>query len=107
MNNQCKQHQELCDAMKENDIDYFGCLEINLDTTQQTVQQAFKNITNAAFSQLSIQFGSTPIPANHYYKPGDTMCLTCGNINSQKLIKGRKILAGGAISNLQQQKQGL
>ena len=33
MNNNCEQHQEICDAINENNIDYFGCPEINLDTT--------------------------------------------------------------------------
>eukprot|EP00957_Ditylum_brightwellii_P061730 4684127-Ditylum_brightwellii.AAC.1 len=61
--------------MNLHNIDYFGCPEINLDTAQQTVQQTLKNITKAAFSQSSIQFGSAPIPAKHFYKPGGTMCL--------------------------------
>eukprot|EP00957_Ditylum_brightwellii_P150725 11476336-Ditylum_brightwellii.AAC.1 len=69
-------------------IDSFGCPEINLDTAQQTVQQILKNITKAAFSQSSIQFGSTPIPAKHFYKPGGTICLVKGDINSRKVDQG-------------------
>eukprot|EP00957_Ditylum_brightwellii_P198983 15167403-Ditylum_brightwellii.AAC.1 len=85
MSNQCKQHQELCDTMNLHDIDYLGCPEITLDATQQTVQQILKNITKAAFSQSSIQYGSTPIPAKYFYKPGGTMCLAKGDINSSKI----------------------
>eukprot|EP00957_Ditylum_brightwellii_P105292 8026666-Ditylum_brightwellii.AAC.1 len=55
MNNNCEQHQEIWDDITENNIDYFGCPEINLDTTQQCVQQTIKKITNAAFSQSSIK----------------------------------------------------
>ena len=74
--------------MNAHGIDSFGCPEINLDTTQQTVQQTLKNITKATFSQSSIQFGSTPIPAKHFYKPGGKMCLVKGDINSQKIDQG-------------------
>eukprot|EP00957_Ditylum_brightwellii_P059484 4516336-Ditylum_brightwellii.AAC.1 len=88
MSNQCEQHQELCDTMNAHDTDYLGCPETNLDTTQQTVQQTLKNITKAASSQSSIQFDSTSIPARHFYKPGGTMCLIKGDINSQKIDQG-------------------
>eukprot|EP00957_Ditylum_brightwellii_P133715 10195227-Ditylum_brightwellii.AAC.1 len=74
--------------MNLHDVDYFGCPKINLDTTQQIVQQTLKNITKAAFSQSSIQFNSTPIPAKHFYKPGGTMCLVKGDINCRKLNQG-------------------
>eukprot|EP00957_Ditylum_brightwellii_P100270 7641802-Ditylum_brightwellii.AAC.1 len=74
--------------MNLHDIDYLGCPEINLDATQQTVQQTLKNITKAAFSQSSIQFGSTPISAKHFYKPGGTMCIVKGDINSRKIDQG-------------------
>eukprot|EP00957_Ditylum_brightwellii_P071191 5411032-Ditylum_brightwellii.AAC.1 len=74
--------------MNAHNIDYFGCPQINLDTTQQAVQQTLKKITKAAFSQSSIQFGSTPIPTKHFYKPGATMYLFKGDINSQKIDQG-------------------
>eukprot|EP00957_Ditylum_brightwellii_P151892 11566891-Ditylum_brightwellii.AAC.1 len=73
MSNQCEQHQKLYDTMNAHKFDYFGCPEINLDTTQQAVQQTLKKSTKAAFSQSSIQFGSTPISAKHFYRPGGTM----------------------------------
>eukprot|EP00957_Ditylum_brightwellii_P008451 640780-Ditylum_brightwellii.AAC.1 len=85
MGNQCEQHQELCDTINLHDIDYVGCPEINLDTTQQTVQQTLRNITKAALSQSSIQNGSTPMPAKHFHKPRGTMCLVKGDINSRKI----------------------
>eukprot|EP00957_Ditylum_brightwellii_P151840 11562092-Ditylum_brightwellii.AAC.1 len=88
MNNNCEQHQEICDAINKNNIDYFGCSEINLDTTQQYVQQTIKKITNAAFLQSSIQISNTPIPAKYYFKPGGTMCIAQGDINSRKLEQG-------------------
>eukprot|EP00957_Ditylum_brightwellii_P129179 9852790-Ditylum_brightwellii.AAC.1 len=66
MNNNCAQHQEIDDAINEHNIDYFGCPEINLDTTQQYAQQTIENITKAAFSQSLIQLSSTPIPVKHY-----------------------------------------
>eukprot|EP00957_Ditylum_brightwellii_P167392 12743813-Ditylum_brightwellii.AAC.1 len=50
MNNNCEQHQEICGAINEQNIDYFRCREINLDTTQQYVQQMINKITNAVFS---------------------------------------------------------
>eukprot|EP00957_Ditylum_brightwellii_P186871 14230373-Ditylum_brightwellii.AAC.1 len=88
MSNQCEQHQELCGTMNLHDKDYSGSPEINLDTTQQSVQQTLKNITKAAFSQSSIQYGSTPMPIKHFYKPGGTMCLVKGDINSRKIDQG-------------------
>eukprot|EP00957_Ditylum_brightwellii_P133343 10166632-Ditylum_brightwellii.AAC.1 len=74
--------------MNLHDINYLGCPDINLDTTQQTVQQTLKSITNAAFSQSSIQYGSTPISAKHFYKPGGTICIVKGDINSRKIDQG-------------------
>eukprot|EP00957_Ditylum_brightwellii_P083161 6323035-Ditylum_brightwellii.AAC.1 len=74
--------------MNAHGIDSFGCPEINLDTTQQIVQQTLKNITKAAFFQSSIQVGSTPIPSKHFYKPGGTMCLVKSDIDSQKIDQG-------------------
>eukprot|EP00957_Ditylum_brightwellii_P150733 11477277-Ditylum_brightwellii.AAC.1 len=88
MSNQCGEHQEVCDTMNFHDIDYLDYPEINLDTTQQTVQQILKDITKAAFSQSSIQYGSTPILAKHFYKPGGTMCLVKDEINSIKIDQG-------------------
>eukprot|EP00957_Ditylum_brightwellii_P143991 10971777-Ditylum_brightwellii.AAC.1 len=43
---------------------------------------------HAAFSSLSLQLSSSPIPAKHFYKPGGTLCITQGDINSQKVDQG-------------------
>jgi hypothetical protein len=88
MSNNCEQHQEICNAINKQSIEYFGYPEINLDTIQQYVQQTIKKFTKAAFSQSSIQLSSTPIPAKYYFKPGGTMCLAQGDINSRKLDQG-------------------
>eukprot|EP00957_Ditylum_brightwellii_P163450 12444148-Ditylum_brightwellii.AAC.2 len=42
----------------------------------------------AAFSCSSLQISSSPIPAKYFYKPGDTMRLAQGNINSKKVDQG-------------------
>ena len=62
MNNDAEQYQEICDHMNQHNTDFFSCLEHNLDTTQHTVQYNMKNITHAAFSLLSLQLSSSPIP---------------------------------------------
>jgi hypothetical protein len=43
---------------------------------------------HAAFSSLSLQLSSSPIPAKHFYKPGGTLCITQGDINSRKIDQG-------------------
>eukprot|EP00957_Ditylum_brightwellii_P141623 10789089-Ditylum_brightwellii.AAC.1 len=52
MSNQAEQFQELCDNLY--DIDFLGCPEINLDTTQQDVKRTLKNLTKAALSHSSM-----------------------------------------------------
>eukprot|EP00957_Ditylum_brightwellii_P095689 7291006-Ditylum_brightwellii.AAC.1 len=88
MNNDGEQYQEICDHMNKHNIDFFGCSEHNLDTTQHTVQYKMKNITHASFSSSSLQLSSSPIPAEHFYKPGGTLCITQGDINSCKIDQG-------------------
>eukprot|EP00957_Ditylum_brightwellii_P146247 11135651-Ditylum_brightwellii.AAC.1 len=69
MQNHEEQFQELCDNASLHEIDYLGCPEIKLDTTQQEIS-------------------SSPMPAKYFYKPGGTMCLAQGNINSRKVDQG-------------------
>eukprot|EP00957_Ditylum_brightwellii_P190944 14539289-Ditylum_brightwellii.AAC.1 len=69
MQNQVEQFQELYNNANLHEIDYLGCPEINLNTTQQEIS-------------------SSLIPAKYFYKPGDTMCLAQGNIHSRKVDQG-------------------
>eukprot|EP00957_Ditylum_brightwellii_P027131 2051348-Ditylum_brightwellii.AAC.1 len=101
MNNNYEQHQEICNDINEHSIDYFGYPEINLDTTQQYVQQMIKKVTKAVFSQSLIQLSSTPIPEKYYFKPGGTMCLAQGDITQENLTKAVINMDTGATSNFQ------
>lgn len=88
MGNQAEQFQELCNNVNLHNIDFLGYPEINLDTTQQEVKSTIKNLTKVTFSHLSLQISSLAIPAKYFYKPGGTMFLAQGNINSRKIAQG-------------------
>eukprot|EP00957_Ditylum_brightwellii_P035505 2691564-Ditylum_brightwellii.AAC.1 len=87
MSNHAKQFQELCNNVSLHDVDFLGCPEINLDTTQQEVKRKLQSLTKAAFSHSSLQLRSSPVPAKHFYKPGGTMCLAQGSINSRNIAQ--------------------
>eukprot|EP00957_Ditylum_brightwellii_P198809 15153854-Ditylum_brightwellii.AAC.1 len=86
--NRGEQFQEICNNVNFHKIDYLGYPEINLDTTQQKVKRTLKNLSNVAFTHSSLQISSSPILAKHFYKPGGTLCLAQGDINSRKIDQG-------------------
>eukprot|EP00957_Ditylum_brightwellii_P202239 15329244-Ditylum_brightwellii.AAC.1 len=77
---------------------------MNLDTMQQEVKKKLQNLTKAVFSHSSLQLSSLPIPTKHFYKPGCTMCLVQGKINSRKMAQGVINTGAGATLNSQQWK---
>eukprot|EP00957_Ditylum_brightwellii_P039657 3000323-Ditylum_brightwellii.AAC.1 len=60
MQNQAEQFQELCNNANQHEIEYLGRPEMS----------------------------SSPIPVKYFYKPGGTLCLAQGNINSRKVDQG-------------------
>eukprot|EP00957_Ditylum_brightwellii_P142664 10869783-Ditylum_brightwellii.AAC.1 len=69
-------------------IDYMGYPEINLDTMQEKVKSTLKILTHAIFMHLPFKISSLTIPAKHQFKPGGTMCILQGDINSCKIPQG-------------------
>jgi exonuclease III len=77
----CKIHQEI-------QADITCCQEINLDTTQHSVNEIMMKTTKRHWQRSRLTIGSTPIAFSGQYKPGGTLIL------STRSITGRHQLAG-------------
>ena len=74
---------ELCTFAKEVQADLLCGQEHNLDTTQSNVRRILYETTRQHWHRSRVQFATTPIPFNTYYKPGGTMIMVLGHTSGR------------------------
>ena len=72
----CKIHQEIT-------ADISCCQEINLDTTQNSVQTTMHKTIQRHWQRSRLTMSSTPIAFSEQYKPGGTLILSTGAVTGR------------------------
>mmetsp|Transcript_18791 Transcript_18791/g.51454 ORF Transcript_18791/g.51454 Transcript_18791/m.51454 type:complete len:97 (+) Transcript_18791:2753-3043(+) len=74
------------------DGDIIGLSEINLDTTNFTVNEQLRNASRNIFDYSQLTAGSSSIPAKHNFKPGGTLLLSQGAMSARVQDAGHDAL---------------
>eukprot|EP00957_Ditylum_brightwellii_P183810 14000851-Ditylum_brightwellii.AAC.1 len=74
--------------MLKYNTDYFGFIEINLDTMGQKVRKRTQDVTRKRLKVSSINLANSYFPVQNIHKPGGVMSFTHGDIVGQKTMEG-------------------
>jgi len=83
---------QLCQVAREVQADVFGVTEHNLDTTQYQVRTIAHDTIRCEIDHAEHVLASSPIPSTSFFKPGGTMLLSRGSINSRLHSSGSDAL---------------
>ena len=77
------QYDSFCQMIKEVQADIICGQEHNLNTTNSAVRGILNNTTTQHWKRNRINFASTPIAFEKYYKPGGTFIMSVGDTTSR------------------------
>jgi hypothetical protein len=72
--------RDLCEEMRNANVDLFAAAEHNLDTNKFAVRQSLQDIAQKSFQHHCIQTATSTTTADKFYKPGGTLIMTQGDL---------------------------